>query len=159
MRKADSLRELLLALVPGLAADPGRLSVFVDKGRVAAQAGTSLSFEYRYTLSVTVQDYAGSDDALFVPVLGWVAQHQPELLRRGDGEPFSFEAELLDAESKDVSLAIDLSERVRVVARADGTYAVTHLGEAADPDSFGCGWSAVLREGYAGPELVAPCTS
>ncbi|SFR79800.1 phage tail protein [Sphingomonas jatrophae] len=159
MKKPDSLRDLLLYLVPGLKEDPGRLSVFVDKGQILSLAGRSLSFEYRYTANVVVQDYAGDDNALFVPVLAWIAQHQPDLLKRRDSDPFTFEAELLETGAKDVSLQLDLSERVRVVARDAGGFEVTYLDRPMpldDGDHFEGVCGVVLREGLAGPELVAP---
>lgn len=132
MTKLDALRDLLLRAVPALRASPETLSLFVDRGRVAARAGATLSFEYRYTANLVVQDFAGSPDAIIVPVLAWLARHQPELLAKPNGEPITFEAELLDADTIDLSLTIELSERVLVEPLADGTRRVTHLTDDAD---------------------------
>jgi hypothetical protein len=141
MKKIDSLRELLLRAVPPLRADPTKLAIFVDQGRVAARAGASLSFEYRYKLNIVVQDYAGDRDAVIFPVLAWIAQHQPDLLERSTGEPIAFEAEILDAETTDLSITLDLTERVIVEPRPDGGYDLRHLDDVADDDRFGglCG--------------------
>jgi hypothetical protein len=128
MEKPDTLRRVLLAHVPQLGADPSKLSLFVDKGRVAARPG-GLSFEYRYTLNIVVQDYAGSIDGLMVPILAWIAEAQPELLEAGQQEPFRFESELLDADSADVSLWIELTEAVSVQALAEGGFNAVHLPE------------------------------
>ncbi|MBD8699024.1 phage tail protein [Sphingomonas sp. CFBP 13714] len=136
MKKPESLRQTLQMFVPALAADPSRLSIFVDKGRIAAGAG-SLSLEYRYTANIVVQDYAGDVDDLMVPILAWIAQHQPDLLQHTDQEPFRFESELLDAETADVSIFIDLDEAVRVSAKEGGGFIAERTEPAGDPDSFG----------------------
>lgn len=155
MRKPDGLRRLLLATVPGLSAAPERLQLFIDKGRVAARAGGTLSFEKHYLLNVVVTDYAGDVDAIMVPVLAWIAEQQPDLLQRADVYPFEFEAEIMDADTADIRIGIELSERVRVTPRASGGYDVTHVEEATrDADRFPgvCGnlWQLFLRD-----ELVA----
>ncbi len=151
MKKPDGLRRLLIAAVPGLAADPSRLALFIDKGRLATRANGSLSFEYRYTLNVVVQDYAGDVDALMIPLLAWVAEVQPDLLERGEREPFTFESEILDGDAADVSINLELTEAVRVLRRPGGGYDVTHLDEPGRDDAFPdvCGvnlWQIFLRD-------------
>lgn len=138
MKKPDSLRKVLEAFVPALASDPAKLSLFIDKGRISARAG-SLSLEYRYTLNVVVQDFAGDPDMIMVPVLAWITQHQPDLLQRADAEPFRFESELLDADTSDVSIYIELDEAVRVTAKDGGGFTAVRDDAPADPDSFGIG--------------------
>lgn len=138
MKKPESLRQMLLQFVPALASDPTKLSLFVDKGRIAAVAG-SLGFEYRYTLNVVVQDYAGSPDDLMVPVLAWIGQHQPDLLQRTDQEPFHFESELLDATTADVSIYIEVDEAVRVTPKEGGGFDAVRVEPDAAPDDFGIG--------------------
>ena len=152
MQKPDGLRRLLLASVPGLRDAADRLQLFVDRGRVAARAGRTLSFEYRYTLTVVVTDYAGAIDAITLPILAWIAEAEPALLTREDQEPFAFEAEILDADTADVQIRIDLTERVRVSERAGGGWDVVHVDEAtAAIDAFPgvCGvtlWQLYLRD-------------
>ena len=135
MKKPESLKTLLLASVPGLTEKPENLSMFIDKGRIAARLSGSLSFEYRYTVNVVVQDYAGDVDALFVPLLAWVAQQQPDLIERDQQEPFSFESEILDGDLADISIDLELTERVKVVRTDDGLV-VTHLDEPSRADAF-----------------------
>jgi len=156
MNKPDGLRRLLLAAVPGLADNPDRLSIFIDKGRVGASAG-SLSFEYRYQLNLVVQDYAGADDALFVPVIAWIAEQQPELLQRTDQEPFTYECELLDSQARDVSIYIQLTEAVRVQPKPGGGFTSEHLAEPRreDMDSFPGVCCQPLWQLFLGDELVA----
>ena len=136
MKKPDSLKKMLQRFVPALAADPAKLSLFVDKGRIAARAGGTLSLEYRYTLNIVVEDYAGAVDDLMVPLLAWLAEHQPDRLEGTDPEPFTFESELLDADSADVSISIELTEAVRVTPKEGGGFDADHLEEPRDLDEF-----------------------
>jgi hypothetical protein len=139
VKKADSLKALLLKAVKALADKPENLTLFVDRGSIASRLG-SLSFEYRYTLNIVVQDFAGSMDALIVPILGWIAENQPELLQKADSQPFTFESEILDGDLSDVSIDIALTERVRIAAGFDeqgkpGVH-VSHLADVLPPDAF-----------------------
>ena len=158
MKKPESLKALLLASVPGLKDKPENLSMFIDKGRIAARLSGSLSFEYRYTVNVVVQDYAGDVDALFVPLLAWVAEQQPDLLERDQQEPFSFESEILDGDLADISIDLELTERVKV-ARTDEGLVVTHFDEPSRADAFddvGAPplWAGILDDVTAGTLAV-----
>lgn len=160
MKKPESLKALLLASVPGLNDKPENLSMFIDKGRIAARLSGSLSFEYRYTVNVVVQDYAGDVDALFVPLLAWVADQQPDLLERDQQEPFSFESEILDGDLADISIDLELTERVKV-ARTDEGLVVTHLDEPSRADAFddvgdSVLWAGILDAVTAGTVTVMP---
>jgi hypothetical protein len=160
VKKPESLKTLLLASVPGLKDKPENLSMFIDKGRIAARLTGSLSFEYRYTVNVVVQDFAGDVDALFVPLLAWVADQQPDLLERDQQEPFSFESEILDGDCADISIDLGLTERVKV-ARTDEGLVVTHLDEPSRLDEFAdvAGavlWSGILDDITAGTMAVVP---
>jgi hypothetical protein len=146
MRKPEQLRRLLLRAVPGLADAPERLALYVDEGRIAARAGASLSFEYRYTANLVIQDYAGDRNAVVVPLLAWIAEAEPDLLAKPDSEPFTFEAELLQDDAVDLSITLQLTERVAVVPGADGGYEVRHLDEPpADADRFDGICGVILR--------------
>lgn len=131
MRKPEGLGRLLLKSVPSLAADPSKLQMFVEKGRVAARAGDSLNFVYRYELSIVVQDFAGDVDRLFVPIIAWIAEQQPDLLERGELEPFTFEAELLDGDACDIDIRIELSELVLVTAGSGAGWTTSRVDERA----------------------------
>lgn len=155
MVKLDSLRDLLVRSVPFLAADPAKIAVFVDRGRVAARGTGSLSFEYRYTATIVVEDYAGDVDELFVPVLAWIAENAPELLDRDPREPFSFESEILGDDLADISISVDLVEAVRVSRTSDGLR-VEHLPEPPRMDAFAgvpaatSLWAGVLEDVVSG---------
>lgn len=135
MKKADALRELLIGVVPALRDKPENLSLYIAKGRVGAIAARALSFEYRYQLQIVVQDYAGDQDMVFVPLLAWISENQPELMRRPDTEPFTYEIEIIDVDACDIEIAIELTEKVRVERTAEG-YAVTHVADAPMKDAF-----------------------
>jgi hypothetical protein len=158
VKKPESLKALLLTSVPGLIDKPENLTMFIDKGRIAARLSGSLSFEYRYTVNVVVQDYAGDVDVLFVPLLAWVADQQPDLLERDQQEPFSFESEILDGDLADISIDLELTERVKVTRTDDGLV-VTHLDEPSRADAFddvGAHplWAGVLDDVTAGTATV-----
>lgn len=162
MTKLDSLRDLLLRAVPALGANPETLSIFVDRGRVAARVGATLSFEYRYTANLVAQDFAGSPDQIIVPVLAWIARHQPDLMAKPNGEPIAFEAELLDADTTDLSLTIELTERVKVERLPDGSRSIVHIDDDADTlDRFDglCGvnlWQLYLNDTLAAESANQP---
>jgi hypothetical protein len=134
MKKLTSLRAHLIASVPVIGNNPAMMEIFVDKGDVKVRAG-SLSFEYGYTVSVWVQDFAGSVNNLLVPLLAWIAVNQPDLFEKGDRKPFAFESELLDAETCDITISIDLTELVRVEQKPGGLK-VTNLPEPTMLDAF-----------------------
>lgn len=136
MKKAESLKELLLASVPALAADPAKLAVFVDKGKVSAVRSETLAFQLGYTATIWIEAFGGDPDSLFVPVLAWIAQNQPDLIGRPDSEPFAFESELLDGDSADISIEIELTERVLVERRANGKLRTVHVDDAPTPHVF-----------------------
>jgi hypothetical protein len=136
VKKADSLKALLLAAVPSLKNDPARLSLYADKGAIRALRTRSLSFEVDYTLTVWIEDFAGDTDNLFVPVLAWVADNQPDLLDRAEHQPFTFESELLNADTSNIAIEIQLTERVRVERQANGKLRTTHLDDTPPPDAF-----------------------
>lgn len=137
MRKADSLRRWLAAYIPDLKTHPDRLQIYLEGGTINARQSRTLSFGYQYTVKVLVCDFAGDPDTLMVPMLAWVAKEQPQLLRRQDSAPFSFEAEILDTETSDIEISIDLMENRLVKVRADGKgYDIERPEEPSFTDAF-----------------------
>lgn len=131
MNKPESLRAHLLAAVPELAKNPDRLLVFIEDGTIRSTAAHGLSFEYAYTLSVILTDYAGHPDAVAIPLLAWVQVNQHELLanlERGK-DAISFEADVLDNSKVDLEIKLPLTERVIVKKQGDNTLDVTHPDE------------------------------
>ncbi|WP_043157673.1 phage tail protein [Sphingomonas sp. STIS6.2] len=158
MKKLESLRAHLIASVPTIRNSPEKMEIFVDKGDVAVRAG-SLSFEYSYTASIWVQDHAGSVDTLLVPILAWIAANQPDLFEKGERKPFTFESELLDAETCDITITLALTELVRVEQEARGLK-VTHLPEPVLLDQFAgvptgtALWAGLIDDAAGGIEIV-----
>lgn len=147
MIKPASLRAAIEAALPGLKKNPDRLLVFINEGSLRCTAATSLSFEYGYTLEVVVTDYAEHADTLMVPILAWVKVNQPELLadpNKRDG--IRFEADLLSHQSMDLSVRIELTERVVVTDNQDGSRTATHVGEPPlDPYEDISTWTLTIR--------------
>lgn len=131
MNKPEQLRTLLLNAVPYLKRNPNDLQIYIDQGKVVATgAGHNLSFEYQCNVIILVTDYAEHADTIIVPLVAWVAAHQPELLtnpdKRQDG--IKFRAELINKRKTDIEVTIPITERV-LVTPADGGRTVEHLPE------------------------------
>ncbi|WP_338616453.1 phage tail protein [Pigmentiphaga sp. CHJ604] len=116
MKKPASLRKHLTGAVPELKREPDKLQVFIDSGKIVSAGTKSLSFEYRFTLHLLLTDYQGSADAIMVPILAWLKIHQPELaLNANEREKaFRFEVDILNHETCDIAIDLDLTERVAV---------------------------------------------
>lgn len=155
MRKPDSLRQWLEACLPALKNHPDQLQVYIDEGSVRAQRGQSLSFAYGYTLAVLLTDYAGSPDQLVVPLLAWIEREQPELLRREDGQPFQFEAEILDRNRVDLLIRLELTEPVIVMPRPDGSGFDMTRPAPPPADAFPGICASWLRQCYGNTDLLA----
>lgn len=143
MLKPHSLRAHLTDATPELKRDPDKLTIFITNGRLVAAAAASLSFVYRYTLKLVVLDYSSHADAIFVPMLAWLRTNQVEIFENPDlrEKSIRFEAEYLNKETMDLSIELDLTERVIVKPGPDPTsketakrYEVTH---AAEPPHLG----------------------
>lgn len=155
MRKADSLRRWLTHFLPDLKTHPDRLQIYVEGGQIATRQSRTLSFAYQYTLKALLTDFAGDAVSLMVPVLAWIEKEQPELLRRGDSQPFSFEAEILDGDLVDIELSIDLSEIVLVAMRPDGSgYDIDHPPEPDFTDAFADVGTPSFLQGFGNTELL-----
>ncbi|SOD27668.1 P2 phage tail completion protein R (GpR) [Variovorax sp. YR752] len=162
MLKPHSLRAHLTAATPELQRDPDKLTIFITNGRLVAAGAASLSFVYRYTLKLVVLDYSSHADAIFVPLLAWLRTNQVEIFENTDlrEKSLRFEAEYLNKETMDLSIEIDLTERVIVKPGTDPTsketakrYDVTH---AAEPAHVGTVTQAERIEVYfEGQQLAA----
>lgn len=140
MKKPASLRQFLIDNIPELKRDSDSLLVFVEKGRIASTISKSLAFEYHYTLNIVITDYNADADSLIVPILIWVRTNQYDLLMREEQNGINFEAEILNHETADISITLELSERV-LVQMVNGTLVITHVDEPPLPDLTGpTGW-------------------
>ena len=150
MKKPASLRQFLIDKIPELKRDQDSLLVFVEKGHVVSTLSPALAFEYRYQLNIIITDYNAHSDTLIVPLLIWVRANQYDLLE-GERNGIQFEAEILNHDTADISITLDLSERV-LVELVNGKLVTTHLDEPPLPDLTGpTGW-----EMSAGGVVVTP---
>ncbi len=148
MKKPADLRAHLSASVPGLVKDPDKLHVYVERGNVVSRIGGGLSFEYRYSLNLVITDFADHADTLIVPLLAWVSVNQPELLQNPDKQESAIriEAEIIDRDTVDLSITLDLTERVIVTPVVGGGYTAEHPEEPALPDLGGpVGWQLFIN--------------
>ena len=147
MKKPADLRAHLTRWVPDLAANPDKLHVFIEQGRVATKVGSGLGFEYHYTLQLIITDFAESADVLNVPLLVWLQTNQPDLLLDTERRDHAivFEAEIIDHDKIDIALTLELSERV-LVREVPAGFECEHLGEPPLPDLTGTpGWEVYLK--------------
>lgn len=136
MIKPGQIRDIVTSANPYLSRDPDKLQVFLDSGTVVSYGAASLSFEYRYTLNLIVQDYPYHADQIVLPVLAYLRTQQPELFENHDKAQnlIRFDAEILNETTLDLSLQVDLTERV-IVGQGEGDKLIaTHVGEPSHPD-------------------------
>lgn len=159
MMKPASLREYLQAGHPAIKADPDRLLVRITKGRVVAAYGQGLHFEYRYTLTLTLLDFAGDRDALFALIVAWLSRHQRELLMNADlaENAIGFEVDVLSDSKVDLEITLPLSERV-VAVQGETGYDLTHPPEDPFAD-FDIPAPSLLHEVFANSELLMACAA
>ncbi|MEE3609035.1 phage tail protein [Avibacterium paragallinarum] len=114
MKKPNQLRAVLEKSYPDFIANPDRLQLFVDNGRIIATGGDSLSFEYRYTLDIIATDFADDLARLIVPIQAYLKANQPELFENPQRreEAFKFEVDYNNNHTLDVAFKIQLTERV-----------------------------------------------
>lgn len=130
MNKLDDLKGWLERTVPGLDKDPERLFLQIEKGTVVPRNGT-LSFEYRFTVSVTLLEMPIADlDGLSVALIFWIQRQQPEQLvapNASKGIPFT--PDYLDRLICDLRFELELTELVSVLPRQAGGYDILHRAE------------------------------
>lgn len=149
MLKPNQLRDALFKALPDLQAQPEKLTMQLADGRVVATPGQSLSFEYRYSLKLTLAGHTADCDLVMVTVLAWLRNHQPDLLanveKRNNGFAFSLDV----TENGQLDIQLQLTERILVEQREDALH-ITPLPEPPEPQN-------VLRftEVYLHGELIS----
>ena len=121
MWKLHSLRKVISQSIPDLAKDPENFIVLVEGGSAASTSAKGLSFEYTYTIAITLLDYTGHTDALFVPLIAWLRVHQIVLLANPQthAQGLQFQVELLNTGACDIAIKVPVTERVIVKANPD----------------------------------------
>ncbi len=66
--------------MPYVRDNPDKLHLFVDNGSLVATGAQSMSWEYRYTLNVVIEDFSGDQNLLMAPVLLWLKANQKDAI-------------------------------------------------------------------------------
>jgi hypothetical protein len=149
MKKPASLRAALVAAIPDLARDPERLLVFIDAGSVQSTYAQGLSYETAYTLNIILTDFAGDPLVVWIALLMWVRINQSELMDNVDKRQsgIAFEADIIDNDKVDLSIKLQLTERVIVKELGDGTLSITIADEPQPEAQLASGhWKLYLRD-------------
>jgi len=129
MIKPKSLREYLQSKVKSLNDRPDDFLTFIESGQLASTQGPSPSFEYHYKLNLVILDFNDHADVIMVPLLIWIRDNQPDLLTGEPSSGIAFEAEILTNETADISISLNLTERVIVTIEDD----VIHTYHCPEP--------------------------
>ncbi|GKN92784.1 phage tail protein [Klebsiella pneumoniae] len=149
MKKAELLREALIAANTWCKANPELITVWVEKGSIETQATGEPSFMYRYTIQVLAVDFPGQVDDLMLPIMAWVWHYQPDLLLNPDNNrKVEFDADIISDDMADVLFKVPVWERV-MVENVNGKPVATHLAEDR-PRINGGEWEVVFDQGYEG---------
>ncbi|MFL9898547.1 phage tail protein [Paraburkholderia fungorum] len=134
MIKPASLRAALVAAISSLKINPDALTVFIDRGSIAATGSRSLSFEYRYVCNALLLDFAGEADDVFIALVAWVRENQPDLVTNADerANGITYEIDILSNATVDISIKLTLTESVVVSIDGEGKRTVTHVDDAAE---------------------------
>ena len=149
MLKPAAIRDVIARCVPQLAQNPEGLILTVGDGRIVATGARSLSFEWQYPLTIGIEDFAGHQDQIMVPLLAWLRQHQPELMTNDEQrkEGITFEAEYLANDLMDLIITVKLTERVRVWQNEQGI-GWEHLPEPPEDPYDGITWELFINGEY-----------
>lgn len=122
MKKPASLRAAIEAMNPDLKDNPDKLTLTVRDGRIAMRAGPAKGYQYVYRVEIVIVNFTGNSNLIMLPVTLWLRDNQPDLLLNPQtaDRAISFEVDILDSETSDLSLTIDLTESITIEATEDG---------------------------------------
>lgn len=123
MNKLQDLRAWLTEQIPALARNPDQLLTFIEEGRIQFHAGETLSHRYHMPVQVIVTDWRDSPDVILLPVLAWLRVREPGF---DPDNTLSFDADIVDKETIDLSLRIQITERV-IVTEGDTGWQIQHV--------------------------------
>ncbi|EKN3404588.1 phage tail protein [Yersinia enterocolitica] len=134
MLKPKLLRQALTDSLQLFQTNPERLKMFVDGGRIVSTLAPSLSFENQYTLTLFIEDFPDDVDYLFVPILAWMREHQPDIMateeKRRSG--FIHKVDVISDVLSDIRIDLQLTERA-IVKEVGGALHVNHALEPTWP--------------------------
>jgi len=140
MKKLEDLRGHLLANVPGLKRNPDKLLTFIEDGSIEFWPGQNLSHAYAIPIQIIVTDYAGNVDDLVLPILSWLQVREPG---HDPMNTIRFEAELLNNNSYDIAITVNVTERVIVKATEAGLD-VEHVLPEAPMEIEATEWEIIM---------------
>lgn len=151
MHKLKSLRQALIDAIPQLNAHPERLQMSVGSGNIDARLASSLSFEKRYVLNAKVSGFTGDSEGVFVPVLAWLLENQPDIFTLDEGHKngYTFAIVLNDDDTTDISISVQVTERI-LVSQEQGALHATYSPEPPLPEPV-----TRPKELYINGELVS----
>ncbi|HEN3621339.1 MULTISPECIES: phage tail protein [Yersinia] len=134
MLKPKLLRQALTDSLSLFQTNPERLKMFVDGGRIISTLAPSLSFENQYQLTLFIEDFPSDVDYLFVPILAWLREHQPDIMATEEKRRTGFihKVDVISDVLSDIRIDLQLTERV-IVKEIDGALYVDHAPEPAWP--------------------------
>lgn len=130
MLKPKLLRQALTDSLPLFQTSPERLKMFVDGGRIVSTLTPSLSFENQYQLTLFIEDFPSDVDYLFVPILAWLREHQPDIMATEEKRRTGFihKVDVISDVLSDIRIDLQLTERA-IVKEIDGALHVNHALE------------------------------
>ncbi|WP_145562360.1 phage tail protein [Yersinia canariae] len=134
MLKPKLLRQALTDSLELLQTNPEQLKMFVDGGRIVSTLAPSLSFENQYTLTLFIEDFPSDVDYLFVPILAWLREHQPDIMATEEKRRTGFihKVDVISDVLSDIRIDLQLTERA-IVKEVDGALHVNHALEPTWP--------------------------
>ncbi|MEJ4046238.1 phage tail protein [Erwinia sp. SLM-02] len=138
MNKPQSLYEALVHGVPYLREHPEKMRPSVRNGALVATGGHSASWEYRYTLNVTIDGYDDEPHRLMIPVMLWLNDNQPDAINNPAlrEKVFTFSiTPCADGSNNNVRLSLRLTERV-LLDNPGGSQVVNLLPEPDRPEEM-----------------------
>lgn len=157
MRKIDSLRDTLLAAIPEANNDPAMLPTWIDRGSVRGRQTGSGSFEMAFRLNVLAIGVRTDLSLISLAVTKWLRTNQPERLQPGS-DSFTFDADILDSDTADVLIQIDLTQNYEVTTvngeeRVEPVEQTDPVIEEANAEGLAPDIAAIL---LGGEQLVPP---
>lgn len=128
--KTNSLREAIVAALPDFATDPDRLAMWIEKGSIRSPASENRNFEWAYTLNISLEAFTGHPAILFLAINDWLRTNQPDLLQPGAHKGYHHEVDVIDDNTVDMHVQLNLTEGFAVTRQSDGTDSLQPLNEA-----------------------------
>lgn len=124
MKKPQSLRDHLTESIPFLRDNPDKLTMFIEQGRYRSTMAQGFSMESICPVKFVIQDFTGDADVVAFLLFQWLRVHQSELMvnLEKNQDAVKFEAEMIDNDKTDVMFEVELTERVIIKKKTDGSF-------------------------------------